>query len=558
MDIIWLLIRASSVRVGLAIAAGLLGGACSAGLIAFINRAIAQGSPQSLIAPFAALVVLTLLFSGLSQFLLIDLSQDSVYQLRMKLSERILSAPLQQLERLGPSQLLAMLTKDVQSISNTVSVIPMLCVDIAVIGGCLIYLAQLSGWVFLAVVVFLAMAISLVQVLLAAAYRYLYLARQEVDRLFKQFRGITEGTKELKLHATRKQLFFDEDLQTTANASRLYTKRAFQLAAVTTGTGQLLFFMLIGLLLFGAPLVIPNAQAVLPAYILTITYLMRPIESTLNRLPSLAEANVSIQKVNKMQLSLAENAEMSSVVRSAMAKPSKGIAPIWQSLELKEVFYTYQSEDADIHFSVGPINLTLKAGELVFIVGGNGSGKSTLAKLVTGLYAPASGELRLDDKPIVDSNREAYRQLFSAVFSDFYLFERLVSAEALTLDAQAQTYLKKLQLEEKVSVQDGQLSTVALSQGQRKRLALLAAYLEDRSIYLFDEWAADQDPVFRETFYTQLLAELKQRGKTVLVISHDDHYFHLADRIIKLDYGRIESDHKPIDFGPESGNLSRY
>ncbi len=548
MDIIWLLIRASRVRVALAIAAGLLGGACSAGLIAFINRAVAQGSPQALIAPFAALVVLTLLFSSLSQFLLVDLSQDSIYQLRMNLSERILSAPLQQLEQLGPSQLLAMLTKDVQAISNTVSVIPMLCVDIAVIGGCLIYLAQLSGWVFLAVVVFLVLAIALVQVLLTAAYRYLYLARQEIDRLFKQFRGITEGTKELKLHATRKQLFLDEDLQTTADASRLYTKRAFQLAAVTTGTGQLLFFLLIGLLLFGAPLVLPNAQAVLPAYILTITYLMRPIESTLNRLPNLAEANVSIQKVNKMQLSLAANAEMSSVVRSA-------IAPSWQSLELKEIFYTYQSEDSDSHFSVGPIDLTLKAGELVFIVGGNGSGKSTLAKLVTGLYAPASGELRLDDNPIVESNREAYRQLFSAVFSDFYLFERLVSAEALTLDAQAQTYLKKLQLEEKVSVQDGQLSTMALSQGQRKRLALLAAYLEDRSIYLFDEWAADQDPLFREIFYTQLLAELKQRGKTVLAISHDDHYFHLADRIIKLDYGRIESDHKPLNFGAESDNL---
>lgn len=175
-------------------------------------------------------------------------------------------------------------------------------------------------------------------------------------------------------------------------------------------------------------------------------------------------------------------------------------------------------------------------------MGGNGSGKSTLAKLITGLYIPQSGELCLEGEAIVDSNREAYRQLFSAVFSDFYLFERLVSAEALTLDAQAQAYLEKLQLEKKVSVKDGQLSTTALSQGQRKRLALLAAYLEDRSIYLFDEWAADQDPIFREIFYTQLLSELKQRGKTVLVISHDDHYFHLADRILKLDYGCIESD----------------
>ena len=186
------------------------------------------------------------------------------------------------------------------------------------------------------------------------------------------------------------------------------------------------------------------------------------------------------------------------------------------------------------------VNLTFKAGELIFIVGGNGSGKSTLAKLITGLYIPESGRLCLDDTAIIDTNREWYRQHFSTIFSDFYLFDRLVSPTNSPLEAQ--TYLKTLELEKKVSMSNGQLSTTKLSQGQRKRLALLGAYLEDRPIYLFDEWAADQDPVFRKIFYTQLLAELKQRGKTVLVISHDDHYFHLADRIIKLDYGRIESD----------------
>jgi putative pyoverdin transport system ATP-binding/permease protein len=545
MDIIWLLLRASWVRVGIAIAAGLISGGCSAGLIAFINSAIAQGSPQSLIPPFAGLVLLTLVFSSLSQFVLVDLSQDSVYQLRMQLSSRILSAPLQQLERIGPSQLLAVLTEDVQAISNTVSVLPTLCIDIAIICGCLIYLSQLSGWVFVAVVVFLGLAIAFVQILITAAYRYIYLARQEIGQLFKHFKGVTEGTKELKLHSTRRQLFFDEDLQTTAAASRDYTKTAFKISAASSSTGQLLFFTLIGLLLFAAPQVIPNAQVVLPAYILTITYILRPIESIILCLPNLASANVSIQKVNEMRLSLAQGAEIDSVVRASFSPLSS--SPPWTTLELKEIVHSYRSEedkseDSDSHFEVGPINLTIKAGELVFIVGGNGSGKSTLAKLITGLYAPASGELSLDGKAIVESNREAYRQLFSAVFSDFYLFERLVSAEALTLDAQAQTYLEKLQLEQKVSVQDGLLSTTALSQGQRKRLALLAAYLEDRSIYLFDEWAADQDPIFREIFYTQLLAELKQRGRTVLVISHDDHYFHLADRIVKLDYGRIESD----------------
>jgi len=188
---------------------------------------------------------------------------------------------------------------------------------------------------------------------------------------------------------------------------------------------------------------------------------------------------------------------------------------------------------------LGPINLVFQPGELVFLVGGNGSGKSTLAKLITGLYPPETGEIRLDGEPITDENRDDYRQLFSAVFSDFYLFESLLGLHTTNLDARAKAYLAELHLDHKVKVRNGDLSTTALSQGQRKRLALLTAYLEDRPFYVFDEWASDQDPLFKEIFYTQLLPELKARGKTALIITHDEKFFHLADRTIKLDYGRL-------------------
>jgi putative pyoverdin transport system ATP-binding/permease protein len=537
MGILWLLLKASWVRVVVATLMGIVSGGCSVRLIALVNTTLSTGAMPSAIALFAGLVLLALISGSLAQFLLIDLAQDSVYQLRLRLSQRILSAPLRQLEKLGPSQLLAVLTKDVQSISDTVFVIPYICVDIAVIGGCAIYLGWLSGWVFVATIIFMVVAIIFVQFLINAAHRYLRQARQEVDRLFQHFRSITDGIKELKLHSTRRQRFFDEDLEVTAAASRHYQKQAFKIAALATGGGQLLFFLLIGLLLFGVPQVVPTAQSVLPAYILTLTYMLGPLENLIQRLPTLTNASVSIQKVNEMGLTLAENAELDTVVRQTSKVD-------WKTLELKSVVHSYQGEEANHRFIMGPISLTLKAGELVFIVGGNGSGKSTLAKLITGLYTPESGELQLDGVPIVDANREWYRQYFSAIYSDFYLFERLMSAKDLTLDVQAQDYLKRLELEQKVTVQEGRLSTIALSQGQRKRLALLTAYLEDRPIYLFDEWAADQDPIFREIFYTQLLGDLKQRGKTVLVISHDDHYFHVADRVIKLNYGQLESDVK--------------
>lgn len=189
-------------------------------------------------------------------------------------------------------------------------------------------------------------------------------------------------------------------------------------------------------------------------------------------------------------------------------------------------------------FTLGPIDLTFRPGEIVYLVGGNGSGKTTFAKLLVGLYAPEAGRIRVDGTPVDHASRAAYRQLFSVVFSDFHLFDSLLGLPAQS-EAVARVLLVALQLEHKVRIEQGAFSTLALSQGQRKRLALLVAFLEDRPFYVFDEWAADQDPAFKDVFYRTLLPQLKAKGKTVLVITHDDRYFDLADRLVKLDGGQL-------------------
>jgi putative ATP-binding cassette transporter len=189
------------------------------------------------------------------------------------------------------------------------------------------------------------------------------------------------------------------------------------------------------------------------------------------------------------------------------------------------------------------LDVVFEPGQISFIVGGNGSGKSTLAKLVTGLYVPESGFVTLNGEKVGRDNVEWFRHNCSAVFTDFHLFEDYLGFDRPGIDDEVRYYLRELQLDHKVSVRGGRLSTVALSQGQRKRLALLTALLEDRPVYVFDEWAADQEPRFREVFYTELLPGLKRRGKTVIVITHDDRYFHCADQIIKLDFGHIDDAH---------------
>ncbi|MEG4285845.1 cyclic peptide export ABC transporter [Microcoleus sp. A006_D1] len=535
MNVIWLLLKASWVNVSIAILTGLISGGCSAQLIALINRAISDNSNQNLVWYFAGLAVLALVTGVISQFLLIYLSQEAVYNLRLSLSRGILSSPLRHLEELGANRLLATLTDDVGTLSNTIFLIPFICVDMAVVVGCLFYLSTISGAVFVVVFAFLGLMIGTVQLLLNKMRKFFDLAREEQDILFKHFRSITEGIKELKLHSLRRQEFFDEELQVSAADSRNYNLQALNTAAVATGVGQLLFFMLIGLLLFALPKFVPVSTSVLSAYILTSTYLMSPFQNILQRLPLIFRANTSVEKIEKMGLALASQSEI-----TAALQPVKNAD--WKMLELQGTTHSYPGDKEDSNFVLGEISLKFHPGELVFIVGGNGSGKSTFAKLLTGLYIPESGEILLDGQPIGNENREWYRQHFSAIFSDFYLFERLLGMTNHDLDNQAAEYLREFHLDNKVQVKDGVLSTTALSQGQRKRLALLTAYLEDRPIYLFDEWASDQDPFFRDIFYKQLLPELKRRGKTVFVISHDDRYFDLADRAIKLDYGKIEYD----------------
>jgi len=304
----------------------------------------------------------------------------------------------------------------------------------------------------------------------------------------------------------------------------------------------LLYYVLIGALLFAVSRFADVPKPALTGYVITALYLMGPLAGVLSSFSLFGRANVALQQIERLGMSLATGATEKCPVRGEDEKRN------FKRLEFAEVSHSYYHEKDDSHFALGPISLAFRPGELVFLVGGNGSGKSTLAKIVTGLYPPEAGAIRLDGELITDRNRDEYRQLFSAVFADFHVFPSLLGLERPDLDAQAREYLAVLHLDHKVTVKAGAFSTTTLSQGQRKRLALLTAYLEDRPFYLFDEWASDQDPQFKHFFYTQLLRDLKAAGKAVLVITHDDKYFHVADRIIKLDYGQLaEEDRMPLE-----------
>jgi len=175
------------------------------------------------------------------------------------------------------------------------------------------------------------------------------------------------------------------------------------------------------------------------------------------------------------------------------------------------------------------------------VVGENGGGKTTLIKLLLGLYTPHSGEVLVNGKVVEASSRDDYRQLFTTIFADFFLFEELMDGQH-DIPAEAARYLERLEIAHKVGVADGAFTTLDLSTGQRKRLALVHAWLDQRPILVFDEWAADQDPTFRRIFYTELLPDLKRQGRTLIVISHDDRYFDVADQLVRMEQGQLVSE----------------
>lgn len=554
MTLLSFLLRTSRGLAIFAILGGLVAGASNSALIAFINRAIthAGSSSRELIWGFIGLCLLLPVARFISSALLVKLSQKAIYDLRMHLSQRILAAPLRRLEEMGPARLLSTLTDDVRTIAIALIAIPAVCIQLAIVLGCLTYLCWLSWPAFLGLIVLMGVSMISIQLLAVRARGVHRLARETQDELFKHLRAITDGNKELKLHSGRRRAFFSDSLGAASAKYRRYNVTANLLEAAAGSWSQLVFFAAVGVLLFVLPRLVPMPGEVLMGYILTMIYMMVPLDLIVGSLmPTVLRADITLKKIESLGLSLEGMTSEKAVTESSV--------PSWNSLELAGVTHTFTRENESGGFMLGPIDLTLHPREVVFIIGGNGSGKTTLAKLLTGLYVAEFGEIRLDGEAVTDANRDAFRQHFSAVFSDFFLFDSILGLEAPELDARAREYLLKLQLDGKVQITGGALSTLDLSQGQRKRLALLTAYLEDRSIYLFDEWAADQDPVFKQTFYYQLLPELKARGKTVLVISHDDHYYHLADRVIKLESGQIEYDTTPAQLGalpsPAGGEL---
>ncbi|MFK3706246.1 cyclic peptide export ABC transporter [Klebsiella sp. NPDC088457] len=529
MSVLLMLFRMVGGWLLLAVVAGLISGFSNASLLAMINHSLTLPQAQSGLGPgvqFALLALLMLATRVISQTTFMYLGQKVKARLRGELTRHVSETRWLALERAGMAKTVSVLTQDLDTLVVFFVSLPNLFIYGAVIVGCLVYLATLSVGVLALALAAIALGTLGYRAAHGRAIGLLRQSRQREDTLIQQCKKLFDGGREYRLNASRRRQFVYGELADNIEAVRQERTRGYILYGLATSWGSILFFAFIGLVLFGLRESLTLSPTVITGYVMIFLYMIVPVEGVLSSLPTIASARVALQRVQQLRDDLPPERPQ----RRLPAEP-------FRSLTLSEVRYQYQGEDGE-RFTLGPLNMQFTPGELVFVVGGNGSGKTTLANLLVGLYPPDSGAILLNGHPVAADQQEAYRQLFSAVFSDFYLFDDVAFVHERTPE-QVNRLLQLLKLSHKVRFQDGRFSTTALSQGQRKRLALLQAWLEERPLYLFDEWAADQDPEFKAVFYLELLPMLKAEGKTIIAITHDDRYFHLADRLIKLESGQM-------------------
>lgn len=460
---------------------------------------------------------------------LINVTNSIVYQKRIELIDKLSKTSFERLETLGRGRIQAVLNNDTEVISTFANIIVNGFTSFVTLIFCFIYLSMFNLYALILSIVVISIAAGLYYIVGRFANKFWEDARDIQNTFFKHISDQIGGFKELYINNKKSKAFESEFKDSCDAYKETRTIGDLKFANVYV-IGELIFTIVIGAVVFIFPALFEEIQNnSLRTYVFTFLYMTGPVHGVLNMLPNLIRYKISWNRIKKLteEISYVENIE-----RDFTYELNKDVL-----IELDKVEFKYSSENGE-GFKLGPVNCEFKSGEITFITGGNGSGKTTLIKLITGLYASQSGNITVNNSSL-DERRLA--QGYSAVYNDFYLFEKLYGIDLESKKAEVQEYLQLLKLDNVLEIKDGIYSTTKLSSGQRKRLAMFNSLLDDRPIYVFDEWAAEQDKEFREFFYTRLLTSLKNKGKCIIAITHDDRYFHVADKIIKMDMGMISN-----------------
>ncbi len=458
--------------------------------------------------------------------------QDAIFQTRTRLTQKVLQVELTFMEEMGGTTLYGRLTQNDTLISQAMpQIVGAFQVFILMIFS-LIYLGYISPISFIMTLAAAGIGIAYFIMESHAIHQSLNKVKEKEETYFKSIAHLVNGFKEIKINQSKGRDLLHQIAAASLSAQNIKSTIAKK-ESRSWGFGRLFIYALLPIVVFIIPNFSHEHVENIAKISATLLFLIGPSTILVNMIPLLNRVNIAIKELFLLEATMDEaiaHAQDTSLDETGLTD--------FKNIHIDNLNFTYPNQ-SDTAFTAGPFKETINKGELLFIIGGNGSGKSTFLKLLTGLYYPNSGQLRVDHLPIERSLYPAYRNLFSIIFTDFHLFDKFYGVKDIDV-AKVNEWLKKLRMQHKVKYQNGGFTSTNLSTGQRKRLALITAMLEDKPILVIDEFAADQDPQFRQYFYETLLGEIKNMGKTIIAVTHDDHYFHVADRVWKMDEGRIE------------------
>lgn len=514
-----------------------LAGLSSAGVLAIINAAadsVEHHRPTTtFFFLFLGVVCVYVVSKRFIMLTAIRETEQIVHRIRIRIMDKVIRSDLLAIDQVGRSNIMAAAGKETQTISQASFFLTNAAESLTMLVFSVLYLAWLSIPAFLIGLGFTCLAVLIHFRQLRHVNHELRSAIAQENVCMDAMGDILSGFKEVKINSKRGNELYAYLSQQSAAAAHQKMAAQSKMAGHFTLT-QTMFYLLVATMVFVAPVFSESFSEVVVKTATAVLFMFGAISTLVGSIPILTQANAAAGAIRTMEDAL-DHASPPALKQKQVPFEA------FRELSFRDVTFKHHSHEPEPGFAVGPINLTLRAGEMVFVTGGNGSGKSTLIKLLVGLYRPRSGSIEVDGRLVTDEDVEAYRNMFAVVFSDFHLFKRLFGL----LDAEQskiEELLDLLEIQDKTAVSNGTFSTLDLSGGQRKRIALLVAMLENRQIIVLDEWAADQDPYFRRKFYEEMLPALRRQGKTIIAITHDDSYFHLADRQLKLEFGQVAAD----------------
>lgn len=482
---------------------------------------------------YASAAFLSIVAARVSAHRLTTIVETALHRVKGRIVEKIEGAGIQSIERMGTNFIIDRVTENMTTISVATTGISAILPGSCMLVFGILYLFSLSPMACLLLLPVQVVCVYLYHHQITTLHPLMVRRAKLRVHFLDALTGLLRGAKEIRLSRARATGALQEYKNQTKTLTQLSTRvnKVFDDNGLYVALNR---YAVLAAIAFVAPQHIAMDGANVAKLVATTLFIWSSIQALLDIYLSYVRANDAFTNIVELEKNL-DGAREPRTSITWTEDPWKGK---WSQLRLEGVEYVYAGEAGESQFHLGPIHLTLEPGEVVFLVGGNGSGKSTLLKVLTGLYPPSAGKMSLGAMILTPENVEAYREMISIIFSDFHLFSKaygLLDVEP----AVVQALLRDMHIDHKTSFEHGEFTTQKLSTGQKKRLAMVIALLDDRPLLVLDEWAADQDPEFRKHFYEDMIPALKRKGKTILAVSHDDRYFHLADRVLTMEEGRI-------------------